>query len=329
MRAMDEHGPANAAEFADIIAAAEPLVLRGQVSAWPAVAAASAGRLDRYLRDQSSARAASCVVGLPTIAGRFFYREDMRGMNFGRRDAPLGEVLDQLQQQADMDEPLSIAMQSASTDLVLPGFAEANPLGLLPASVRPRIWIGNRIHVATHYDSNENIACVVGGRRRFTLFPPDQAANLYIGPLELTPAGTPVSMVDVDAPDLARYPRFADALDSALTAELAPGDAIFIPYLWWHAVSSLDPLSVLVNYWWSALPEALSPVDALLHALVAIRAQPESRRAAWRALFDHLVFDDAAAAHLPVAARGVLGDLPEAERQEIVRQLALKLSGRS
>ncbi|WP_404368722.1 cupin-like domain-containing protein [Sphingomonas sp. MMS24-J45] len=329
MRAMDEYGPVNASEFAEIAAAARPAIFRAQVASWPSVAAAKAGLLDRYLRDQASTRAAPCVVGLPSLKGRFFYRDDMRGMNFGRRDAPLGEVLEQLQEQADSAEPLALAMQSAPTDLVLPGFADANRLDLLPESVRPRIWIGNRIHVATHYNSNDNIACVVGGRRRFTLFPPDQAANLYIGSLELTPAGTPVSMVDVDAPDLARYPRFADALDTAMAAELAPGDAIFIPYLWWHSVRSLDPLSVLVNYWWSATPEAMSPVDALLHALVAIRAQPESRRAAWRALFDHLVFDDAAGAHLPVAARGVLGDLPEAERQEIGRQLALKLSGRS
>ncbi len=329
MRAMGEYGPVNAGKFAEIAAAARPVVLRGQVVSWPAVAAAQAGLLDRYLRDQASTRAAPCVVGLPSLKGRFFYREDMRGMNFGRRDAPLGEVLDQLQQQADAAEPLALAMQSAPTDLVLPGFADANRLDLLPESVRPRIWIGNRIHVATHYDSNDNIACVVGGRRRFTLFPPDQAENLYIGPLELTPAGTPVSMVDVDAPDLASYPRFANALDSALTAELAPGDAIFIPYLWWHSVRSLDPLSVLVNYWWSALPEVLSPVDALLHALVALRAQPESRRAAWRALFDHLVFDDAAAVHLPIAARGVSGDLTDDERQQVVQQLARKLSGRS
>lgn len=329
MRAMDEYGPANAAEFAEITAAAKPLVLRGQVLSWPAVVAARARRLDRYLRDQASTRAAPCVVGLPTITGRFFYREDMRGMNFGRRDAPLGEVLDQLQQQADAVEPLALAMQSAPTDLVLPGFAEANRLDLLPESVRPRIWIGNRIHVATHYDSNDNIACVVGGRRRFTLFPPDQAANLYIGPLELTPAGTPVSMVDADAPDLARYPRFAAALESGLTADLGPGDAIFIPYLWWHSVRSLDPLSVLVNYWWSAKPETVSPVDALLHALATMRALPESRRAAWRALFDHLVFDNTAAAHLPAAARGVLGDLPDAERQQLLRQLGLKISGRS
>ena len=55
--------------------------------------------------------------------------------------------------------------------------------------VPPRLWLGNAIKVATHYDQMENIGIVVTGRRRFTLFPPEQVANLYMGPIELTPAG--------------------------------------------------------------------------------------------------------------------------------------------
>lgn len=325
MRTIDERGAATPDELDGIVAAACPVVLRGQVADWPAVVAARAGRLDGYLRGLASTRPAPCIVGVPSIGGRFFYRDDMKGMNFGRREAPLADLLDQLAEQAGAAAPLALAMQSSPTDVVLPGFAAANRLALLDDAVRPRIWIGNRIEVATHYDSNDNIACVVGGSRRFTLFPPDQAANLYPGPLEMTPAGTPVSMVRADDPDLARYPRFADALAVAQTAELAPGDAIFIPYLWWHAVRSLDPLSVLVNYWWSATDELLSPVDALLHALATMRALPPSRRDAWRALFDHLVFDAAPGAHLPAAVRGVLGDLPEADRRGIARHLAGRL----
>lgn len=317
---------ASRTELEAIVASAVPVVLRGQIADWPAVSAARDGRLEAYLRGFASERPSPCIVGLPSIDGRFFYQPDMTGMNFGRREAPLGELLDQLAEQAGAAAPLSLAMQSSPTDLVLPGFAEANPLMLLPADVRPRIWIGNRVEVATHYDSNDNIACVVGGRRRFTLFPPDQAANMYLGPLEVTPAGTPVSMVRAESPDLIRYPRFAEALETAQTAELAPGDAIYIPYLWWHTVRSLDPLSVLVNYWWNTVPEALAPVDALLHALAAMRALPPDRRAAWRALFDHLVFDAAPAAHLPEKAQGILGDLSEADRRGVTQHLARQLS---
>ena len=61
------------------------------------------------------------------------------------------------------------------------------------------------------------------------LFPPDQFRNLYLGPIDNTPAGRAVSMVDFHAPDFNAYPRFREALRHALVAELAPGDAIFIP----------------------------------------------------------------------------------------------------
>lgn len=315
--------------LADLVAAAEPVVLRGLVRDWPVVAAARDGdpTLVAFLKGFGAGGTANCLAGHPAIGGRFFYKGDMTGLNFGRRDATVADLLDQLVHQADEPHPLAIAMQSAPVRDVLPGFVDQHPMPLLDPAVAPRIWIGNAISVATHYDSNDNIACVVAGRRRFTLFPPDQVANLYPGPFELTPAGTPVSMVDVDAPDLDLYPRFAEAQQRARTAELEPGDAIFIPYLWWHAVRSLDPVSVLVNYWWSdhALPTA--PVQAMLHALLAFRDLPPSRRAAWRALIEHLVFaeDAGQAAHLPDHARGVLGPISPEMRRDLHRVIAAAL----
>ncbi|WP_204333426.1 cupin-like domain-containing protein, partial [Proteus mirabilis] len=84
----------------------------------------------------------------------------------------------------------------------------------------------NRTSISTHFDASDNIACVAAGRRRFTLFPPDQTANLYIGPLDHNVAGQPLSMVDMATPDFARFPRFREALAAARTAELEPGDAI-------------------------------------------------------------------------------------------------------
>ena len=79
----------------------------------------------------------------------------------------------------------------------------------------PRVWFGNRVTVQTHYDISSNIACVVAGRRRFTLFPPEQLVNLYVGPLEFTLAGQPISMVKLEQPDFERYPRFRQALAAA------------------------------------------------------------------------------------------------------------------
>ena len=130
----------------------------------------------------------------------------------------------------------------------IPDFARDNTLDLVPASAGPRIWIGNATIVQTHFDLNDNIACVLAGRRRFTLFPPDQIGNLYVGPLDFTISGPPVSMVALNAPDFARFPRFAEAQAAAQVAELEPGDAIFIPYGWWHQVRRYQPSTCQLNY---------------------------------------------------------------------------------
>jgi hypothetical protein len=93
---------------------------------------------------------------------------------------------------------------------------------------------------------------------------------------------------------------------------LEPGDLIYIPFHWWHAVDSLDPVSAFVNYWWSPAPAFLgAPYDALMHAFMALRGLPDDQRDVWRALFDHYVFGppEAAAAHLPADVQGVLGPL--------------------
>jgi hypothetical protein len=172
------------------------------------------------------------------------------------------------------------------------------------------LWIGNRTHTRTHWDQSQNLACVVAGRRRFTLFPPEQLKNLYVGPLDFTLAGQPTSLVDVDTPDLETYPCFAEALKSARRVELGPGDAIYIPALWWHDILSLEDFGSLINFWWrDAEPPLLSPLYALYQAVITLRDLPPKELAAWRNMFDHYVFGDNGdpVEHLPQNARGLLG----------------------
>jgi hypothetical protein len=180
--------------------------------------------------------------------------------------------------------------------------------------VQPRLWVGNKVTTPAHFDASHNIAVVVCGRRRFTLFPIEQVANLYVGPLDFAPTGAAITMARPDAPDFQRFPRLREALDNALTVELGPGDALYLPPLWWHQVESLEPLNALVNYWWSPpLADGRPPasgLDALLHARLAFAALPPSERGSWHALFEHYVFGDAdPAAHIPEERRGVLGAL--------------------
>jgi hypothetical protein len=308
----------------EIQPAGEPVVMRNLVPDWPVVRAGRESprafvdfikRLDRHFT-------VPIIEVPPGLNGRLFYRDDMSGFNFERRVAGISETLERLLASAAEPEPVSLFIESMRTEQYLPDFAPAHLNPLLPPTVLPRIWIGNRVTVQTHYDLLENIACVVAGRRRFTLFPPEQIANLYMGPVEFTPSGTPISMVSLHEPDLKRYPRFTEALRHARQAELEPGDAIYIPYAWWHHVESLTPLNALVNFWWNETASAGSPYSVLLHAALKLRDLPAPQRAAWRAFFDHLVFKDPdeALAHLAPEHRGLLGP-PSASRAREVREI--------
>jgi hypothetical protein len=139
-----------------------------------------------------------------------------------------------------------------------------------------------------------------------------------------------MSLVPLHAPDLARFPKFRTALAAALGAELAPGDALYIPPLWWHHVESLEPFNLLVNYWWHAGGAAIgsdSGYDSLIHSMLNLRRLSPATRAAWRALFDHYVFGPAAgvAEHIPPHRQGVLGPLAAADVERLRAGLAQRL----
>lgn len=311
----------------------QPAVLRGLAADWPAVAAArrSPEAAVDYLLSFRPTKALAAIVGAPEIEGRFFYDADFTGMNFTRGQTRLDLFLERLIRDQSAERPFSLAVQSEAIPELLPGFVDANRTALLDASVVPRIWIGNRIRVAPHFDLMENVGVVICGRRRFTVFPPDQLPNLYVGPIEFTPAGTPISLVDIANPDLDRFPRYAEAARHAQVAELDEGDAIYLPFHWWHAVDSLARVNAFVNYWWNdATPGLGNPYDALMHGLFALRGLPEEQRAVWRMVFDQFVFaaNGDPVAHLPAHAKGVLGP-PSREKlgrmRATLRQILAKL----
>ena len=320
--------PISADIFDEVRKAARPVILRNLVSDWPAVQAArkSDEAICTYLAQRAADRPVTAIAAPPSAEGRFFYSDDLRSLNFVKANGQLGAFLAHLLRAKAIHAPPAMAIQSEDISQFAPQFLAENMLALLP-DVAPRIWIGNRIRVAPHYDAKENIACCVAGRRRFTLFPPALTAELYPGPFELTPAGTPVSMVDLAAPDMDRFPRFADAWRESEQAVIEPGDAIYIPYGWWHGVESLEPVSILVNYWWApGKPDGIgSPYDALLHAMLAFKHLPDDQRAVWRVMLDYYVFEQAGdpAAHLPDYARGILGPptpLLFARMRELIRR---------
>jgi len=302
----------------DIVPRGEPAVLEGLVREWPSVRAAveSPESAGSYLHGLDSGAESSAVLVPAEERGRMFYKPDLGSFNFARRNLSVSAVLQQMARYSRFEAPPSVALQCAPIEDCLPGFEAANPMPLMEAAVHPRLWLGNAFVTPAHIDELDNLACVVGGRRRFTLFPPEQVHNLYIGPLDFTPAGAPVSLVALRSPDFERFPRFRDALAAAQVADLEPGDALFIPAVWWHHVESFDVVNILVNYWWQQASyvqaDRVSPTKSLLHALLSMRHLPDAHRKAWADIFAHFVFApaDQAAAHIPEGRQGVLGKLP-------------------
>jgi hypothetical protein len=287
-----------------------------------------------YLRQFAGDRPVTAFTGPPEIGGRFHYDADLTALNFTADRVPLGAVLDTILAHLGDEAPPSLYVGSTDLDIYLPGLRAQNDLvldhpvfGARPPLVS--IWIGNRTIAPAHYDMANNLACCMVGRRRFTLFPPDQIANLYPGPLERTPAGQVVTMVDFRAPDLDRYPRFREAMAAAQVAELEPGDVLFYPALWWHQVEALDPFNAMINYWWNPAPAWIdTPQTTLLHALLSLRDRPEGEKRAWRALFDYYVFGPAerAGEHLPQHARGALAPMDETTARRLRAQLLHRLN---
>jgi hypothetical protein len=308
----------------ELVSTAEPVVIKGLVRDWGLVRAGlgSDHEAMSYLRSFYNGKTVATSVGNPEIRGRLFYNEDFTALNTVTRRMRLDEVLDTINEYLREERQPTYYIASTPIDACLPGFRAENDVSFTTHGVDPlkSIWIGNRTIASCHYDAPNNLACCAVGRRRFTMFPPEQIFNLYPGPLEPTPGGQVVSVVDFANPDFDRYPRFRMALEAAQVAEVTPGDAVFIPSMWWHHVEGLSPFNALVNYWWGTSPRFIpTPMHALYHALWALRDRPENEKRAWQNVFEYYVFGppERAGAHLPEHARGLLGPMDDTQARQI------------
>ena len=315
-----------AADLDQAVAAGKPLLIRGLIERWPALGAGrdSPSALNRYLKHMDRGLLATVMEAPASAQGRFGYSADMREFTFSKRQQGISETLDRIERQIDRPHASVIAFQMLPLATHLPDFIAQNPMTLLPRTA-PLLWLGGRVRTQIHHDRDHNLACVLAGRRRFVLFPPEQVANLYIGPLDNPP---PLSIVDLEAPDFERFQRFADALKTAQVAELQSGDAIFMPKHWWHHVTSHDSYNAMVNYWWGDHPTGVeNPYDCFLAALLALKDLPAAERSYWRAMFDTYVFQSAGSAieHIPVDLQGVLGTGSPAMRAALKQKLKAAL----
>jgi hypothetical protein len=311
-----------AAELDLAVRASKPLILRGLIEHWPSLAAGrhSPAALNTYLKSMDRGILGNAMEAPASTQGRFGYSADLREFTFSTRQRGITEMLDRIERQMDRPNAPIIAIQMLPLATHLPEFVQQNPMPLLP-QIAPLLWLGGRVRTQIHHDRDHNLACVIAGRRRFVLFPPEQVVNLYIGPIDNPP---PLSIVDLEAPDFSRFPRFAQALETAQIAELEPGDAVLMPRHWWHHVTSRDPYNALVNYWWGTHAQGIeNPYDCFLAALLALKDLAPPERIYWQAMFNAYVFqsDGNAVEHIPRELRGVLGTMSPGNRAALKQKL--------
>ncbi len=299
----------------------QPVILKNLVQDWPLVKAGQQSSLQvmAQLEQHYSQKPMLVYKGAPHIKARFGYNSSCTGFNFSSQQSTIPEVFDLIRSQLDQDEHEYLYINSLRFDEGFPTLSQSHQLAFEHDEFEhnqpvAKIWLGTESVAAAHFDQPNNIACCVLGKRRFTLFPADQVANLYPGPLSPTPGGQVVTLADLSNPDFNRFPRLEQALKNAYIADLEPGDALYYPSMWWHQVEAFDRFNAMVNFWWmTAAPYLGSPMDVLMHGMLSIRDRPAQEKQAWKALFDYYLFGDAqqVRAHLPTQSHGALASLDD------------------
>lgn len=319
------------ADFNALIQNGEPYILKGALRNAPLVIAGmqSYAKAKSHLLSYAGNQPFLSYVADASANGRFFYNEDISGLNFSTEYLSLDDFFKKIEISKKNTDGMSFYVGSADLERHFPGLLEDDDLelhGNIFKEHAPQIgiWLGNKTTAATHYDASNNVAACLVGKRRFTLFPPNQIANLYPGPLEPTPGGQVVSLLDLKSPDFMRFPKAKKAFEAGQIADLEPGDVLVYPAMWWHQVEALDDFNVMVNYWWNESASFIDdPSVTLLHALLSLRDRPEYEKNAWREIFNYYIFNDANTprAHLPQHSLGALDSIDPL----IARRLRAKL----
>jgi len=307
--------------FDQLFAHDKPVLLKGLVQDWSLVKAGqqSPNNVMEQLESDYSQRPMLVYKGSPEIKARFGYDKSCTGFNYSSERSTIPEVFNFIRSQLTQEQHDYLYINSLRFDEGFPKLSASHSLAFEHAEFdnnQPvaKIWLGTESVAAAHFDQPKNIACCVVGKRRFTLFAPDQVENLYPGPLTPTPGGQVVTLTDLSKPDFTRFPRLKTALENAYVVDLEPGDGLYYPNMWWHEVEAFDRFNAMVNFWWMSAPPYLgNPMDVLMHAMMSVRDRPPEEKEAWKALFDYYIFADPeqARAHLPPQSHGAFATMDD------------------
>ncbi|GAA42209.2 lysine-specific demethylase 8 [Clonorchis sinensis] len=117
------------------------------------------------------------------------------------------------------------------------------------------VWFGpaNTISPLHHDSDRANLLTQVSGYKYVVLFTASETPLVYPHPEKML---SNTSQVDVEHPDLAKFPQFA--LAQGFHGILSPGEMVFIPPRCWHYIRSLTT-SFSVNFWWNVVDSLIPP----------------------------------------------------------------------
>jgi hypothetical protein len=170
------------------------------------------------------------------------------GKTFDSEEMTFADVIARMQASSEtkyyiMQIPVREDLPELAPDIRVPAAIDATDLRAL------NFWLGGANNLTpVHFDYSNNLLAQVHGIKEITLFAPDQSDCMY--PLPLGRHGH-VSQVNLWQPDANSFPLFSTAAGLQFTLE--PGDVLFIPAFWWHAVKSRT-MSISLNFWWKLYP---------------------------------------------------------------------------
>lgn len=223
----------HAADFLPrVVASREPAIVTGLMASWPATACWS----PQWFKQTYPEARFIASVNLPTRG--VSYDLDWRDHH---QDISMAQFIDGL---ADFGKPAYVRRQLVER---FPGAERQvgfrDMVGPDAGSTDQFLWIGTaNTRTGLHFDMQDGVLAQFHGRKALTLVSPADSACLYPYTDSITK-----SQVSVDEPDAARFPRFAQA--TLWEGVIGPGEFVFLPRHWWHAITALD-VSISSSFNW-------------------------------------------------------------------------------
>ena len=126
------------------------------------------------------------------------------------------------------------------------------------------VWMGGARETKLHYDLLDNLHAVVRGQKTFYLVHPREHVHLYhLVPDPRRAQTLSYTQLDFFRLDDTRFPETRNV--GYHVAEVHPGEVLYLPTAWYHAVKHAGDPTMAVNFWWPSPHDFARAADSFLH----------------------------------------------------------------